>query len=320
MPDSQAKRASIIIPTRNRAQSLGEALRLYACQNLAPESYEVLVVDNGSTDNTKQIVQEISAVQPNVRCVTEDRLGLHFARHCGAKNAVGQILLYGEDDMEVERDWASSFLDCLADESVHAVTGRVLAKWNGEPPGWIQHLDTSFLGVLDLGEGTFEVPLDSSIRGGNLAIRQASLFGVGGFNPDGFPKDRWQYRGDGESGLLSKLRQAGCRVLYTSRATGLHNVPAARLTLAYVRDRFHMEGISRSFTVCRGARGRKLSLLADAAVSCLRIPSYWLSAAGERKIRSTAMISYLRARAEHDWRLAKDPALVEYVLSESFLS
>jgi glycosyltransferase involved in cell wall biosynthesis len=314
------KRASIIIPTRNRAQSLQEALRGYGCQDLSPESYEVLVVDNGSTDNTNQVVEEISASHPHVRCVREERPGLHFARHCGAKNAIGEILLYGEDDMEVRSDWASSMLDCLADETVHAVTGRVLAKWNGEPPAWMQHLDKSFLGVLDLGEGTFEVPADSSIRGGNLAIRRESLFGVGGFNPDGFPKDRWHYRGDGESGLLSKLRQAGHRVLYTSRATGLHNVPLGRLTPDYVRDRFHMEGISRSFAVCRDVQGRKLRLLADAVISCLRIPPYWLSAAGDRKIRSTAMTSYLSARAQHDWRLLSDPALVEYVLSETFLS
>ena len=108
-------RYSVIIPTHNGASSLKVALPSFLKQSLPADSYEVIVVDNASTDNTKDLVAGFAEQYKNLIYVYEESLGLHNARHAGAKvarhtgceQAVGDILCYLDDDSLVSSTWLS---------------------------------------------------------------------------------------------------------------------------------------------------------------------------------------------------------------------
>ena len=72
---------SVVIPTRNRANLLAAALESIADQDLAPDQFEVLVIDNGSSDRTKEVVDQMRSRLSNVRYFYESEPGLHVGRH-----------------------------------------------------------------------------------------------------------------------------------------------------------------------------------------------------------------------------------------------
>jgi glucosyl-dolichyl phosphate glucuronosyltransferase len=95
---------SVIIPTRNRAELLRAALLSLSLQTLPPEDFEVLVVDNGSTDHTKKVVNGFNGLM-HLRYFFDPTPGLHVGRHRGLREASGEILVYGDDDIEALPTW-----------------------------------------------------------------------------------------------------------------------------------------------------------------------------------------------------------------------
>src|SRR5688572_12584126 len=93
-------RASVIIPTRDRAGLLECCLESLTRQTLPRDEFEVLVVDNGSTDSTPEVAKRFSG-RLNLVYVLEPEPGLHSGRHAGVRNARADVLLFGEDDLDV---------------------------------------------------------------------------------------------------------------------------------------------------------------------------------------------------------------------------
>src|SRR6266852_1963148 len=104
-------RLSVIIPTHNGAASLARAMRSALGLDYPHECFEVVVVDNASRDQTADVVHEIQAASGAscIRYVREDRLGLHYARHTGARVASGELLLFTDDDATFSPQWASAY-------------------------------------------------------------------------------------------------------------------------------------------------------------------------------------------------------------------
>lgn len=100
-------RISVILCTYNRAQSLVNALESVATQTL-PESveWEVLVVDNNSRDQTRDVVEDFCRRHtPRFRYVFEPNQGLCYARNSGVREARGDVLAFVDDDVTVEPGW-----------------------------------------------------------------------------------------------------------------------------------------------------------------------------------------------------------------------
>src|SRR4051812_44457670 len=90
---------AVIIPTHNRAQQLRTTLQSVFEQDLPAERYEVVVVANACTDETAEVVRGFQRPGLLVHLVDEPRLGLHYARHAGAKAASAPLLVYTDDDV-----------------------------------------------------------------------------------------------------------------------------------------------------------------------------------------------------------------------------
>ena len=235
---------SLIVPTYNRSQVVWRCLESVQHQTL--QEFELLLVDNSPDNELRADVDTFNAnARVPVRYVPEPRLGLHNARHAGARAATGDVLVFTDDDATFDPDWLSAHARCFdAHADMAAAGGPVLPAWDAPPPPWLstfmQADPTMFpvLSLLDLSK-VFQLRPDGLFFGVNMAIRRQVLFDLGGFNPDSFG-DRWL--GDGETGLNRKLWAQNQLVGYVPDAVVYHHVPPGRMTVAYMRRRQASDG------------------------------------------------------------------------------
>ena len=100
-----APKVTVAIPTYNRAAFLRQTLAGIAAQRFPREAFEVLVIDNNSTDETRAVVAEFAGERPAPRHLLETKQALDFARNRAVAEARGEIIVFGDDDILVETDW-----------------------------------------------------------------------------------------------------------------------------------------------------------------------------------------------------------------------
>jgi GT2 family glycosyltransferase len=316
--------ASIVIPTAGRSGSLAVTLAALQRDPTLDAAAEIVVIESGPPCGAAAVVAGASSRLP-LRCVPEPAPGLHEARHRGAREAKGDLLVYIDDDVSVSAGWAAALVAPFADPAVACVGGPVTAVLAGEPPPWLGQFDPWYLSALDLGNERRELCWPEGVNGCNLAVRRQALLAVGGFNPDAFadPAMDW-LRGDGEGGLQRKLRDAGLRVVYEPAARVDHLIPRSRLTQeAFVR-RARLEGIGASFTALRerSFSGRyRAALVLGAARALARAARR--RAAGlvlpGRAVRARADAAFHLAYAGHHLRALTSARLRAHVGRDSFL-
>ena len=316
---------SVVIPTYGeRPEYLLDTLRSVCAQDRVA-TYEVLVVDNSPTQRATAVVEAfVSGSACSVRVVHEPRVGLHYARHTGARCAQGDIIVYVDDDVLAPPGWLAAISAVFDDADVSCAGGPAVAKWEAEVPAWLGQFEGGYLSLLDMGPARRELKYPECVWGCNMAVRRAALFEVGGFNPDGIGDRRsiW-LRGDGECGLQEKLTDARMRIVYEPAAWLHHRIPSSRLTPAYFRWRFFTQGIQESFVRIRRASSPAVAMLLVVPYTgyCLlqmvRFYARSLLVADSREIaRALAWMYY--GRAGHQLRVLLSPALRRHVLRQTF--
>lgn len=258
---------SVIIPTRNRADLLKSTLQSLESQTLQRDLFEVIVVDNGSTDNTRQVVESAQQQLVNVHYFYDPTPGLHVGRHLGMKMAESNILVYADDDIEAFPTWLESIAESFQDTSIVLVGGKNLPKFEIEPPDWIMEMWKESqngdkilypLSIIDLGNDTKNIS-PFFVFGCNFAVRKSLLFEADGFHPDSFPLELIRYRGDGESHISRYIESHRYQTIYNPKASVFHSVPSQRMTEEYFCKRFFHQGISDSYSCIRS--GDKFSFM-----------------------------------------------------------
>jgi glycosyltransferase involved in cell wall biosynthesis len=256
---------SVIIPTRDRANCLKGVLSSLTVQTYPPKCFEVLIVDNGSKDNTKEIFDFYSSSILNLHYYYDDRPGLHVGRHVGLREAKGDILVYADDDIEATQMWLEGIAESFNDKEVVLVGGKILPKYEVAPPDWIIRMwkedengnrILGYLSLLDLGDEVKEIN-PNYVFGCNFSIRKSTLLEAGGFHPDAMPQELIKYRGDGESHVSRFILSNGYKTIYNPKASVYHMVPSSRMTEEYFCRRAFNEGISYSYTELRNKFLRK---------------------------------------------------------------
>ena len=254
-------RASIIVPTLNRSALLCKTLSSIALQTFPADQFEIIVVDNGSIDCTREIVGALIKNNPchQIRYVYEPASGLLAGRHRGARDAIGELLIFVDDDIEAVPGWLSAIVAGFDDAEVQLIGGRSLPKYEIEPPAWIESFwRTSsdgvrfcwYLSLLDLGQK--KLPINPRyIFGLNFSIRRNAFYDLGGFHPDCISDNLQQFDGDGESGLTVPAEARGFVAIYEPAATVYHIIPASRMTLDYFERRAYLQGIRDSYSKVR---------------------------------------------------------------------
>jgi len=258
---------SVIIPTRNRAHLLDRTLEALFHQTYSQERFEVIVVDNGSTDSTAQVAEKYKSRFKNFNYLFEISPGLHVGRHAGMKTAKGQILVYGDDDIRPFPTWLEGVRESFQDPQVALVGGNNLPEYENDPPKWVDLLWSvtpwgkalGYYSVLDFGNEIAEIS-PYYVWGCNFSIRKSILREIGGFHPDGMPEELLHYRGDGETAVSKAILNKGYKTIFNPKASVYHCVSSSRVTLNYLYKRAYAQGISDSYTQIRAMGGQRLRL------------------------------------------------------------
>ena len=238
---------SLVIATYNRAADLQETLASLA--RLQPGGpWEVIVVDNNSTDRTRQIVESAAAAFPApLRYVFETEQGRSPALNAGIRLAEGDVIVTTDDDVRVEPDWLDRASAAMARLQCDYVGGRVLPIWGSPRPAWLPNRGGkhwAVIALLDYGPDPIEfgarVPL-----GVNMAFRRSAFERAGMFDTQ-TGRRAGTLLGQEVREWCIRARAAGVRGFYAPEMVVQHVIPASRLNKAYFRRWFYWRGISRA--------------------------------------------------------------------------
>lgn len=231
---------SIAICTYNRAALLERTLNsLSQVVGTAAEDIEIIVVDNRSTDQTVQVLAEWQSKLP-LRACHEPRQGHCFARNTAVAEARGEVILWTDDDVELDSGWLTAYRSAIAaDGSVTFWGGPIEPLFLSPPPRWVLDNWSQLAGCYatrNLGPEPRDLDAAHLPYGANFAVRRAACAQ--------FPFDTRLGRrgqslmGDDERDFLWRLLQAGHTGRWVPQARLRHLIPANRLSLRYVADYF----------------------------------------------------------------------------------
>jgi glycosyltransferase involved in cell wall biosynthesis len=240
---------SVIVCTYNRAANLPGCIEHLAAQEGTENlDWEVLVVDNNSTDGTAATIKRLAQDAPiNLRYTFEAIQGLSSARNRGIRESDATYLIFIDDDIHVAPRWLRAYADIFATYDCDAAGGRILVESPKPLPAWIRPEMMGFLGQLDYGEEA--IKLDGRSRhpfGGNMAFQRRALALVGDFDPDlgrkgeGASADEL-FKGE-ETEYFRRLVAQGGRVWYTPGAVVSHRILPYQLKRRFFLTIHYNEG------------------------------------------------------------------------------
>ena len=238
---SQRAEISVIVCTRNRARSLDRTLSALVDQVLTPGlAWEVVVVDNGSSDATASVIASWAGrIQNLIRGVVEPTPGLARARNRGIATARGEILAFTDDDVLPSPDWITSIRQAFARDGADIVGGRILPRWGAPPPPWL--LANRFLlqqlSLIDQEtRGLVDYATSLRVWGSNISVRRSVFEDIGTFDPSLGRVDASLYNGE-DTDLVKRACAAGKLVIYDPQLVVYHCIDEDRMTRHYFRKR-----------------------------------------------------------------------------------
>jgi len=305
------------------------ALESLTNQTYPQAAFEVIVVDNGSTDATKDICIAGGKQIANFRYLYDKRPGLHVGRHVGWKAAQGEIIIFTDDDVRASTMWLEGIAEAFQDRRVGLVGGKILPDFESEPPEWLHSLwrktpwgmALPYYSLLDFGDAVQKIsPL--FVWGCNFAIREHILREVGGFHPDSMPDNLLRFRGDGETSVATSVVNKGYAILYHPKALVYHLVATNRMSEDYLYRRAFAEGISTSYAITRMSGGMSFRLwfrnlqhrLAYPVRRCLDIITCKYT-----PITNAIRRGHWDGYWYHQQELQANNTLLEWVLKENYL-
>jgi glucosyl-dolichyl phosphate glucuronosyltransferase len=239
---------TVLICTCNRADDLSDTLQSLAAIDASPYTWDVLVVDNNSTDRTAAVIAEWAKTYPvPLRSAFEPRQGKSFALNSGISLAKGRIIAFTDDDVRVPADWLRRIVDGMERYGCDYSGGRVIPLWEYEPPSWFPRTNGLMWGVVALLDyGPEPIRLDRRVPlGVNMAVRRDAFDRVGGFDTR-LGRRSGTLLGQEQREWCLRARAAGVVGYYLPDVVVQHLIPAKRLTKRYFRQWFYWRGISRA--------------------------------------------------------------------------
>jgi glycosyltransferase involved in cell wall biosynthesis len=238
---------SIVIATFNRAAVLRTTLDSLA--SLQPEgSWEVIVIDNNSPDETRQVVEAAARTFPvPLQYVFEREPGRSAALNTGFRVAHGEILVTTDDDVRVDPDWLDRIAAGFDAHGCDYVGGRVLPVWPGARPDWLPARNEVLCGVLAVMDyGTAPIRYGARVPlGVNMAIRRDALRRAGPFD-NRIGRKAGTLLGQEVREWCVRAHAAGLAGYYLPDVVVHHLIPQDRLTRRYFRRWYYWRGVSRA--------------------------------------------------------------------------
>ena len=229
-------RLSLVIATYNRAEQLMVTLGSVAMQNAEAESWECIVVDNNSSDNTRERVEAFKSKHNslNIRYIFEQNQGLSYARNAGIVASRGDIVAFIDDDERIVSDFVSAYID-LFDQHPDAMAagGEIIAEYPTGRPRWMsRYTERPIANPMSFGDRVKLFPSSRIPGGGNMAMRRRVFDSIGMFNTS-LGRTGKHLLGGEESNLFERIVKHEYRVYYAPRAVMYHIIPKEKLSRDY---------------------------------------------------------------------------------------
>lgn len=252
---------SVVVSTYNRRRMLEATLSSVLAQEAGGLSYELLVVDNNSTDGTREAAEAfVARGGGRVRYFFEPRQGVSHARNTGIANARAPIVAFTDDDVCVAPDWLARIKRAFDEHpEVDMVGGKVLPLWPSEPPAWLRREHWPPLALIDYGEEPFHTNAERPVClvSANLAFRRAVFEHVGLFDP-GVQLTKGSVGSVEDDEIERRVWRAGRLGLYEPGVVVHADVQPERMTRDYHR-RWH-EGHGRYYAIMHAEDVERASL------------------------------------------------------------
>lgn len=240
-------RFDVIVPTYNREDLLPLALNsLFAAEIPAGVEVTVTVVDNNSTDGTRQVVQSFrDRFGERIQYCFERQQGRSHALNAGIAATSGDLVGIIDDDEEIDANWYRTAIEAFNQGNFDFVGGPYVPRWDSEVPPWLPRQYGGVVGWVDGGDKP--VPFDSNypgiLMGGNVVFTRSVLARVGPYTTWLGRTDKGLLTGEDEE-LYGRLLALGARGMYLPNLVIYHHVPAERLTKSYFRRWCFWRGVS----------------------------------------------------------------------------
>lgn len=285
---------SIVIPTKNRADLLGKALASIEKQPTDQNLFEVIVIDNGSTDGTRDVAKEYRKKIKKFRYFYDARPGLHVGRNRGLLESRGELVGYLDDDVILFPNWINTVLKAFEDEELMYVGGSVIphdmtlltpdfrAKHETQKGLYQYIFPLSCFWESGVSESDTRIHEAENFFGGNCVYRKSVLQACRGFHPDGMPNHLLMYRGDGESYVSEYIIGHNMKAMYHAQASVYHLVDVSRVTDSYIKYMYFRGGISFMYTRLRanGIKSGMKKLLLDILATLRQGESIYIALGG----------------------------------------
>src|SRR5438067_424941 len=229
---------SIVVSTYNRHGMLEGALRALLSQTPADIAYEILVVDNNSTDQTRPLVEGLARQNPEkLKYFFEPRQGLSYGRNTGIAAAEAAIIAFTDDDVRATADWVWRIKTGFdANPDIDFLGGRVIPRWPAEPPAWLTKANWGPLALLDYGDRAFDVDSGKQLCliGANFTFRRRAFEKIGLFKTD-FQRVKDGIGSLEDHEILLRLWRVGSRGLYLPELVATAEIEPDRMTKQYHR-------------------------------------------------------------------------------------
>ena len=242
--------ATVAIGTYNRARWLRETLAFLTRQDYPDDRWELIIVDNRSTDDTRSVVESFASAPKAPRYIYEEQQGSSYARNRAIAEARGELVIFTDDDMLGDGTWLAAIVEPFlrpGNERVGAVGGEVIPHFPDGLPRWLEGQWEPFNYRTDVGPlKPTQLPATA-----NLAFRASVLSEIGGFRTD-LGRFGNRLTGSEDHDLVRRVQRAGYAIWFSPTAGLKHQIPSNRLTFKYAFR--HAFDSSRSRVIERSSR------------------------------------------------------------------
>lgn len=228
---------SIVICTYNRDEYIQEAMESLYNQTLAKEAFEVIIVNNNSSDNTEQVCTNFIATHLDAQFYffNEQQQGASFARNTGAKLSKSPLLCFMDDDAVAEKNYLQRIIHFFeSNPNTGGLGGKIIPRYLPSEPKWMSYFVSSLVGNFDYAQTVTEFSPNKYPLESNMIIKKEDFIAVNGFNT-ALPGVIGNFRigGEGKEFFL-KLKAIGKSIYYDPSIIVEHVVETKKLTSEYL--------------------------------------------------------------------------------------
>lgn len=228
---------SVIVCTYNRERYIGKCLEHLHRQHADKKLYEVIIVDNNSTDQTSEICKSAVAnyTETTFRYFFEPVQGHSQSRNRGIRESKGNIIAFLDDDAFTSPNYISNLNSFFSSHpEVMAIGGKIIPVYEGETPAWMSRYLLPLVAAQDMGERPKKFTGRKFPIGANMAFQKKAFDRYGLFNTDLGRKGKGLEGGD-EKDVFDRLKENNETIYYVPDVQVEHIIPEKRVELPYIR-------------------------------------------------------------------------------------